>query len=153
VIVGRAFVENPDLAVGALSLGMGDGARRAMQLGFRAFAPYYRMRHRINPDTIAEAPRKVMAAMDRIVAELQPSGYLVGDRFTVADLTAASFLSILAQPPELQYRPAEPVLGAISDVSREFLAHQAIDWTREMYRRHRGKSAELAPSAAQRAVQ
>jgi glutathione S-transferase len=38
--------------------------------------------------------------MDRLARELQPSGFLESDRFTVADLTAAALLSLLVRPPE-----------------------------------------------------
>jgi glutathione S-transferase len=48
-------------------------------------------------------------ALDRITVELQPSGYLVGDRFTVADLTAPALFSPLVMPKEFQYPFREPV--------------------------------------------
>ena len=42
----------------------------------------------------AEASRKhVDAALERLETELRPSGYLVGDAFSVADLTAAALVS------------------------------------------------------------
>ena len=43
--------------------------------------------------------------MDRLESELGPSGYLVGDRFTVADLTAASLFTPLLCPPERPFAP------------------------------------------------
>ena len=46
---------------------------------------------RASPGTSASPPRS------------GPSGYLVGDSFSVADLTAASILYHLAEPPEFQY--------------------------------------------------
>jgi glutathione S-transferase len=36
----------------------------------------------------------VADALDRISRELQPSGYLVGEAFSVADLTAAAMLVV-----------------------------------------------------------
>jgi len=77
--------------------------------------------------------------MDRLEDEIQPSGYLVGDSFTVADLTAAALFYPVVRPPEFPYpsvtdRPA----GA-----REFLdplgRRPGGAWVAEMYRRHRSR--------------
>ena len=42
--------------------------------------------------------------MDKLEADLQPSGYLVGERFSVADLTAASLFTPLVAPPGASLR-------------------------------------------------
>jgi glutathione S-transferase len=85
-------------------------AGRAVQAGFRLSAPLtaplLRLRYGID-DASAETGRaKVLAAVERVEAELGPGGYLVGGRFSVADLTAASLLYPLALPDEFLYRPA-----------------------------------------------
>jgi glutathione S-transferase len=41
--------------------------------------------------------------------QLQPSGYLVGDRFTIADLTLASLLAPAVAPEQFPY--AQPQRG------------------------------------------
>ena len=84
---------------------------------------------------------KVAAALDRIERELQPSGYLVGDRFSVADLTAVSLLAPLVLPPGYPFPPAPPAAAKY----RETLgARTAFRWAVEIYRRHRGVSAAVA---------
>jgi glutathione S-transferase len=80
-------------------------------------------------------------ALDRIMAERQPSGYLVGSDFTVADLTAASLLFPLAWPAELQYEYPDPPHW---EHMESLAQHPAVDWIREIYRRHRGSSNETA---------
>jgi glutathione S-transferase len=67
----------------------------------------------LSDDGAARSRTKVVAALDRIEAELQPSGYLVGDRFSVADLTAAALLSPLLWPPEYSY-PMPPMPAAVA---------------------------------------
>ena len=47
--------------------------------------------------------RKVVEALDRIEAELDGRDHLVGDSFTVADLTAAALLAPVILPPEFPY--------------------------------------------------
>jgi glutathione S-transferase len=41
----------------------------------------------VNPASLERARQRIRAALVRFRAELQPSGYLVGERFSVADLT------------------------------------------------------------------
>jgi glutathione S-transferase len=117
------------------------GRGRATRLFMRAVLPgamvYARRRYRIYPADAEEARAKLTTALDRIEAEVKPSGYLVGDSFTVADLTAAALLFPLAMPAELQYRlPELPDWGEL----RPQAQHPATDWIREMYRRHRAPS-------------
>ena len=59
------------------------------------------VRYGVKSSEAAELARgKVLAALDRLEAELDGNEYLVGDRFSVADLTAAALFYPLAFPPE-----------------------------------------------------
>ena len=77
-------------------------------------------------------------------AELRPSGYLVGDRFSVADLTAAALLAPVVFPPEFPYRPPGPLPAPVARWRDSLASRPAGRWAAEMYRRHRGTSAEIA---------
>jgi glutathione S-transferase len=112
----------------------------------RATAPIARRAVRrdydITDETAEQARAQVVSAMDRLEAELQPSGYLVGDGFTVADLTAAALFTPVLAPPQRPYAPktlARPVL----DLRDELSARPGGEWVAEIYKRHRGKSAEV----------
>ena len=122
-------------------------AGRGTQLFYKtaapAAAPVLRMRYGITPETAELGRRKTLAAFDRVSSELQPSGYLVGDRFTVADLTAASLLMPIVWPPEAEYLPAGPFPEAIVRWHESVSSHPAFEWARDIYRRHRGASAEI----------
>jgi glutathione S-transferase len=78
-------------------------ARRAYRAFFPAIRVVMRVDMRIDETGAALGRAKVIAALDRIEAELQPSGFLVGDHFSVADLTAAALLSPLLTPSEYPY--------------------------------------------------
>src|SRR5687767_14680020 len=56
---------------------------------FKALGPLLsrvvKWRFRIEPETVEESREKVRVAFDRIEADVGPSGYLVGESFTVAD--------------------------------------------------------------------
>src|SRR2546425_734681 len=83
--------------------------------------------------------------LGRLEAELHPSGYLVGDRFSVADLTAAALLApVVFLPPEFPYAPPGPLPAPVARWREAFAGRRASHWAAEMYRRHRGTSAEIA---------
>ena len=70
------------------------------------------LRFRARSEREAERSRaKVLAALDRLDAELEASAgdYLVGDSFTVADLTAASLFYPLAEPEGAPLPPDQPM--------------------------------------------
>ena len=103
-------------------------------------------RFRIRPETVEESRGKVRAAFDKLEADVGPSGYLVGESFTVADLTAASILGLIVVPPEFPYikvRPDERT--AQFRRFRDSLEDRpGFKWVEDMYARHRGTSAEVA---------
>ena len=123
----------------------------ATQLAHRAMSPLLglvmRRQMDINPATAEVARAKTLAAMDRLAAEVGPSGCLVGDRFTVADLTAAALLSPLVRPPEFPYTAAVALPEPLAKIRDSLSTHRAFQWTLQTYRQHRGESAEIATAA------
>jgi glutathione S-transferase len=113
----------------------------------RATAPIARWAARrdygISGETADQARREVVAEMDRLEAQLQPSGYLAGDGFTVADLTAAALFTPVLAPPQRPYAP-QTVARPILELRDELSARPGGKWVVEMYGRHRGESAEVA---------
>jgi glutathione S-transferase len=100
-------------------------------------------RYGINPEDAGIARDKTRAAFERITAEIQPSGYLVGDRFSVADLTAAALLFPLVRPPEAPYMIPPPMPPSIEDLRESLSERPGYKWVEQMYRQHRAKSAEV----------
>jgi glutathione S-transferase len=102
---------------------------------------YLRTRFRVDEQGAPEvAKRKIEAGLDRVESELGEDEYLVGDRFTVADLTAASILYPLVLPPQgpqLEIEFPEPLRRYIDSLRDR----PVLDWVAEMFRRHRGTSA------------
>ena len=90
-----------------------------------------------------ESRRHVSAALDRLERELPASGYLVGDRFSVADLTAAALLAPAVLPPEFPYALPPDMPDSVARYRETLATRRAYGWAAEMYRRHRGSSAEL----------
>ncbi|MGB7695350.1 MAG: glutathione binding-like protein, partial [Pseudolabrys sp.] len=86
----------------------------------------------------------VAAALDRIEHTRQGRAYLAGEAFTVADLTAASLLGPLLQPPEIQYPLQLQLPPYLEEYRTKLLQHPAVQWAAGIYRLHRGHSAEIA---------
>jgi glutathione S-transferase len=136
---------NPGFVSGLLATGRGALTRGFMRAVLPGAMVYARRRYRIYPADAAKAREQLQAALERILAERQPSGYLVGGAFSVADLTAAALLYPLAWPPELQYRyPTPPPWDALAPLA----AHPAVEWISDMYARHRGRSADTGPESS-----
>jgi glutathione S-transferase len=123
-------------------------ASKGAQLAHRALSPLFgaimKRQMNINPASAEVARGKTMAAMDRLAKELRPSGYLVGDRFTIADLTAAALLSPLVRPPEFPYKAALALPEPLAKIRDSLSTHPAYRWTLQAYAQHRGESAEVA---------
>ena len=110
------------------------------------FERVLRARYRIDEETTEQARQAVRAAFDRIEAEVGPSGHLVGDSFSVADLTAAAILSPLVAPPEFPYYQASPehLPEALRRFRESLEDRPGFQWVLDTYRRYRGASAEVA---------
>jgi glutathione S-transferase len=104
---------------------------------FGAFAGgFVKLRYRVQRDDAAAlAERKVVAALDRLEAELGDGDDLVGDGFTVADLTAASLFYPLARPPEGPVAPDPP--AGYERIRAPLDERRGTRWVREMFARHR----------------
>jgi glutathione S-transferase len=105
-----------------------------------------RHRYAINPETAENARRLVEAAMDRIEQERGSSGYLVGDSFSVADLSAAACFSPFVRPPEFPYHQVDPAKDPpeLRSWYQPLTERPAWQYVLEMYAQHRGASAEVA---------
>ncbi|HEX8074820.1 MAG TPA: glutathione S-transferase family protein [Thermoleophilaceae bacterium] len=96
---------------------------------------------------VERAYEKLRAAGARVRAELQPSGYLVGDRFTVADLTLSALASPVVAPEQFPYPQPQRGHPLVAPVRAALQEAGILDFARTMYARHRGASAEVAEVA------
>jgi glutathione S-transferase len=137
------FRHDPDIALSVLTTGMGGEAYRRLRPLVRIFPAFYRFRHKINESNLERDRTIVSAALDRIEQTRQNRAYLVGEAFSVADLTAAALLGVLLQPPELQYPLKVELPLYLRDYRATLLPHPAVQWAGGIYRLHRGHSAEV----------
>ena len=128
------------------SHGWGTSETGASEL-YNAMFPLIRRRFvreiAITEESVELAWTRVRAAADRFAAELKPSGYLVGDRFGVADLTLAALLAPALAPEQFPYPQPQRGHPLFHELRAVLAEHGLADWAREIYARHRGVSAEV----------
>ncbi|HEY1690363.1 MAG TPA: glutathione S-transferase family protein [Solirubrobacteraceae bacterium] len=87
-----------------------------------------------------QATSKVLAVLDRLETELGDNKYLVGDRFSVADLTAASLLYPLALPAQAPKQIKE-MPARYERMRTELSSRPGYRWVQEIYAKHRTSGA------------
>jgi glutathione S-transferase len=120
-----------------------EGATGASRVLLRGTFPLLRigMRQTMNiyDEPSARSRDKTVAALDVLEEELGDNEYLVGNSFSMADLTAASLFYPIALPPEYPY--PSPRWEDLPEGARAFLGQlrgrRGAQWVGEMYRRHR----------------
>jgi glutathione S-transferase len=119
--------------------------RGAPAVGAALMRAFVNLRFGVHKRDRAElAQRKVLAALDRLESELGDADYLVGDSFSVADLTAASLFYALAFPPEGPQLEID-MPEAIERFRASLKERRGYRWVEEMFRRHR--RAKPAPAS------
>ncbi len=140
--VYQELLARPDLVRPLFENGQPLAARAMLRASWPFLLRGMRSSMELNPEAAERSRAKTEAALDRLEQELSPSGYLVGDSFTVADLTAAALLYPIALPPEFPY----PMVPDVPDSAREFVQslrnRPGGQWVADMYHRHRRPPGE-----------
>ena len=98
---------------------------------------------KIDAPGAARGVERTKEALDLVAERSAGSGYLVGNRFTIADLTAAALLSPAVMPPQFPYPVPEPRSEGLQRWLSCWSGHPGTAWVSEIYRRHRGTSAAV----------
>jgi glutathione S-transferase len=105
---------------------------------------FLKLRFGVGDEDAAERAREqVFGALDRLEAELGDGEYLVGDSFTVADLTAAALFYPLVTPPEGPKLPPAP--PGYEEFRAPLRDRRGYRWVEETFRRHRRPAGARAP--------
>jgi glutathione S-transferase len=137
--VFHAALPETDFIVDLFGTGFSTMARTMYRASFPLTRTVMRLDMGITDDGNARSLERLGAVLDRLEQELQPSGYLVGDAFTVADLAAAALMTPLTFPAEYPY-PTPPLPPSVRAFQARFEGRRGFTWARDVYRRHRGAS-------------
>ena len=136
------FLDDGDYAARAFTQGQGIASTTVYRALFPAIRAVMRRDMQVEADGAARGRERAREALDLIAGTAGTDGYLVGDQFSVADLTAASLLLVTVFPPECPARVPEPRSSGLRTWLARWDDHPAIAWVSRMYARHRGRSAE-----------
>jgi glutathione S-transferase len=141
VVWHHTFADN-DATIDAVFPDAGRVLRGLMRVTAPVAKAATRRDYSVSEATAAEALEGINAVFDRIEDELDGGEYLVGDRFSVADLTAAALATPLIAPPERPYAPE--IVPSLRPIRAELESRPAGAWVTEMYARHRGSPVAVA---------
>lgn len=131
-----------DAAAEAALPSAGPAGRRLVRAVLPVLRPLVRRDYGAQVGAAAAARSRIVAGMDRLEAELDGRDHLVGEAFTVADLTAAALFTPILAPPGRPYLP--PLRApAVLELRAELEARPGGTWVVDTYARHRGTSMEV----------
>ena len=111
---------------------------------FRLYYPLLRkLMHQVyvqSEEKVAEAKSIFSASLDELEARIGAHHYLLEDRFTRADLSVCSMLSLLVLPPQFPVVWPEIPDHEIREIMADFKDHPVCSWVRQIYKQHRHPS-------------
>jgi glutathione S-transferase len=138
------MLPDASLTLGAFFPDLPRPRRTAARVAFPLLRPRAAARFGIDERGVALAYEKLRAAGDCFRATVRPTGYLVGDAFTVADLTLAALVAPLVAPEQYPYPQPQRGHPLLAEPRDALAASRLDEWARDIYARHRGESAEIA---------
>jgi glutathione S-transferase len=139
-----ALLRQPKAFAAVFGDGRSPRQRLAYALALPLAAPLVRKGNGITgPASVTDGLRAANEALDFVAQRAGAEGFLVGNRFGLADLVAASTLAVLAQPPDSPMAGPRPCGAAFAALLQRFDAHPGIAWTRQLYAQHRGASQDF----------
>lgn len=139
----HAFLPHTRYAASAFA----QGTRTLKRAAYTAVFPGVRIAMRkamdINDEQAARSNEVVKQALDYLATNTARTGYLVGDQFTAADLTAATCMHCVAHPAEFPARFPEPRAKGHEDWMARWGDHPATQWVRHIYSAHRPASVAI----------
>lgn len=90
-----------------------------------------------NQANIDRCFNEVRAWLDRLDTERAGRDYLVGDGFSVADLTASALLAPIANVGHADMQRPQPIPTRVQEIIEEFAQHPMIEWVQGIYNKHR----------------
>lgn len=92
------------------------------------------------PGNVERSIAVTEAALDEVARAVDATGYLVGDSFSVADLTAAALFVPLVGPnhPDTVFPDGKP--ESLARIHARYADHPAVRWVHALYARHRPRA-------------
>jgi glutathione S-transferase len=145
LLVVHHLLDDPEVLLRTFAPDMARMRRRLARGAFPLLRQRLQRDFGIDEAAVQHALQKLRAAGRRFRAELEPSGYLVGSRFSVADLTLAAMVAPAITPRQYPYPQAQCEHPRLAPVREALGASDLLAWALGMYSLHRGATAEVGP--------
>ncbi|MFT4570580.1 MAG: glutathione S-transferase [Hyphomicrobiaceae bacterium] len=90
-----------------------------------------------DPENVRRCLERTQVALDEIAERTVATGFMVGDSFSVADLTAAALMAPISNPTHPDMARPQPVPPSIQALVSNYADHPAVGWVNRMYAEHR----------------
>ncbi len=90
-----------------------------------------------DPENVQRAFATTQATLAEVAEQTAATGYLLGNTFSIADLTAAALLAPLASLGHPDMARPQPVPAALSEFYARWADDPGIAWVRKQYAEHR----------------
>jgi len=140
------LLQHKDYALSVFCVGAPDKAARRYRRWWWLLKVAFKLSMGVSKKKAAVAWERTETMLDEIASATSGREYLVGDSFTIADLTAAALLCPMF--PKEWHVLGEPVLPPpdLAEVAVRYREHPGMLWAQGVWERHRGESAELRES-------
>lgn len=112
-------------------------SRKILQFSLPTIIQAMRKGMGINPANYTKSLEKFNKAVDRLDEQIQSNGYLVGNEFSIADLTAAALLSPLVRPAGTLYAELQNVPEEFTAFCDSYSKRPFFGWVQTMYQKYR----------------
>jgi glutathione S-transferase len=122
---------------------------RVIRLGYPLFKAVFKLKLSIHARAAQRAEQRIDEALRGLEAHLASGKrYLVGDQFSVADITAAALLAPMACPLEHKVYGEASFREHMASTNPLWQNRAGLDWVRSIYAQHRGPMWATMPLPA-----
>jgi glutathione S-transferase len=98
----------------------------------------------VNAANVERSLARTQQALEETARMIGPSGQIVGNAFSVADLAVASLLAPLVNVAHPDMARPLPIPSRMAEFYARFEKHAAVQWVRDQYAKHRPATSERA---------
>ncbi|HYC00886.1 MAG TPA: glutathione S-transferase [Candidatus Limnocylindrales bacterium] len=140
-LVFKALLDDePDYIPRMFSVGKPEWKRALYRGMFPLVQGLLRKANGVTSEQVAVAEKTVESLLDFIAGKTSRTGQMVGDGFTIADLTGAALLAPMVAVTHPDMAKPEPLPKAARVLLQRYERHPAVLWVHEQYRKHRPPS-------------
>lgn len=137
-VVFSVFVEEPGFLARTFASNKPWLSRSLYRLMIPALLPIIKKANGADSDeNIMACQKTVDEYLAEIAARINDNPYLVGDQFSVADLTAAALIAPLVQLEHPDMKRPTPIPQTMQSLLRAYEQHPTIQWVKKLYDQHR----------------